>query len=238
MADDAHDDVRARLAAEPTPPMPDDVAARLHAALAAEAQARHTPEVTEPEEATTPATVTELPRRVRWKAPLLAAAGVVAVVAIGIPVINQTSDQGSGDGASSGSMAENSTRFNSAEEAPDSGSPNSDQSAPQTGPKSMVDRFRRAPMDLHRASFAADVTGYLGSRSDTGSTSALERDAGTAVSCKGDRPSAPGGLRATLDGDPAVVLASRAKSGGVRVRAVVCGGDGPTVAARATIDRH
>jgi len=234
MADDPHDEVRARLAAEPRPAMPEDVAARLHDALANEADSRRTTGTTDAEEAATGPTVTPLPRRGRWKAPLLAAAGVVAVVAIGIPVINQTTNQSDDAGVGS---AEHATRSESAADAPDSSPPDSSsQAGPQKQPESMVQRFRETPMDLHRASFGADVSRYLGSTVERTASSALRGDVAAIVSCQGSRPSAPRGLEATLDGTPAVVLASPAQSGDVRVRAVVCGADGPALAAQTTLD--
>lgn len=236
MTDDPHEDVRARLAAEPSPSMPDDVAARLHGALAAEARSRQKSATGGPEDATTPATVTELPRRRgRWKTPLLAAAGVVAVVAIGIPVINQTSNQ-SGDDAGSADSSSGAIQSDSSRESPESASPDySDQAEPQTRTHDMVEKFRQAPMALHRTTFQSDVSSYLGDSARSSAPSALKGDVGAVVSCKGGRPSAPGGLRAALDGDPAVVLITPATDG-VRARAVVCSAAGPTVAAQALLD--
>ena len=230
MTDDPHDDVRARLAAEPTPRMPDDVAVRLHEALAAESQSRTAPEAGEQA-----ASVTSPPRRGRWKAPLLAAAGVVAVVAIGIPVINQTSDQASEDGASSGGNSFSSDS-DGAQEAPKESATSGDQATPEDRPESLRQQFRSDPMTLHRESFAAEAADYLDSRSIRDSLPAVSPGGISGVSCAGPRPTAAGGLRATLDGEPAVVITADTQSGGVRVQAVVCGEDGPTVGARMTLD--
>lgn len=230
MSDDPHEDVRSRLAAEPTPRMPDDIAARLQAALATEVQDRAS---RTPTPSAQPATVTPLPRRGRWKAPLLTAAGIVAVVAIGVPVVNQASDQSRGDGGSSGGIfSSDSAGSGSAQDAPDAAAPEKDESAgPAT--KGMLERFRDSPMVLHRSTFAADVARYLDPPlRNLSSRSRLVAD----VKCSGVQPDAPGAPDATLDGDPAVVLTERAPSGGVRVKAVVCGEKGPTVAARASLD--
>src|SRR5690625_3266930 len=93
MGDDPHAEDRARLADEPRPAMPEDVAARLHDALANEADSRRTTGTTDAEEAATGPTVTPLPRRGRWTAQLLGAAGVVAVEAIDITVVNHSTNQ-------------------------------------------------------------------------------------------------------------------------------------------------
>lgn len=229
MADDPHDDVRNRLSAEPVPRMPDHVAARLHESLAAESAARDASEA-----ASESATVSPLRRRARWKTPLLAAAGVVAVVAIGVPVINQVSDQSDGGAGSSDSVAGDSTEYG-AQDQPDSSAPES--SSRESGDAAEGDGLRqyvRSPMELDRAGFGSQVAGYL----DPSLRESLSsKKAGVAdVTCSGSTPSAPGVPRATLDGDPAVVLGRQTPGGDVRVEAVVCGSDGPTVAARATLD--
>lgn len=222
MPDDSHEDIAARLAAEPTPRMPDDVATRLHDALAAEAQDREGSQSAEP----AASTVIPLRRRGRWKGPLLVAAGIVAVVAIGIPVINQTStDQASDDGGSDdGVMSSDSSGSSSGSTG------NSDEAAPRTEQEAPL-----APLALHRATFKADADAYRDVLESDDSLAPTQMRV-AAVGCEAGRPSAPGALPAKLDGDDAVVLTTRQSSGGVRVKAVVCGPDGPTVAARTTLD--
>lgn len=223
MPDDPYDDVRARLAAEPDPRMPADVAARLHQTLAAEAQARESP--------ATPATVTALRRRGRWRAPLLAAAAIVAIVAIGIPIINQSSDRsGGGDAASSGDMFARESGGRVKESRHDG------DSAPDADRDQTLMKLRRSPMALHRATFSSDVSGYLGALGTTDALALSRVDVGE-VECPGSRPRATDALRATLDGEPAAILTRKAPNAGVRVRAVVCGDDGPMVAASTTLHR-
>jgi len=87
----------ALLAADPVGSMPIDVAARLDAALAAEA--RHADEQVAP--------VTELPvqRRRRWLAPALVAAAAVGVIGIGAQVVG-SSTSGSDAGGSADTAAD------------------------------------------------------------------------------------------------------------------------------------
>ncbi|MFY0408322.1 hypothetical protein [Solicola sp. PLA-1-18] len=96
---DEHPDVTALLAADPAPPIPDDVAARLQAALRAESDARVAgtrPRVTPIEAA----------RRRRRVVPALAAAAVVvAVVAVGGTALVRTGGGGGGSDASSSAEA-------------------------------------------------------------------------------------------------------------------------------------
>lgn len=220
---DEHEELRARLAAEPAPRMPEDVATRLHEALATESRRRsaaaHEDPAAKPDEPTAPAT--PLRRPTRWKAPLLAAAAVVAVIAVAVPVVNQVSDDAGGDAASSdgGTTFSGSAAEDQQGQAPDA------EAAPQTA----LDR-----PELTRADFDTDVRAQLDGAD-------LAREPSTslraAVECRDGVPSSAIGRAVTLDGDPAVVLTSRSRGvvPGTEVRAVVCGPDGPEVAARTTL---
>lgn len=219
---DEHGEVRAWLAAEPAPRMPDDVAARLHATLAEESRLRtegtapgSEAHAAEPE----PATVTPLRRPGRWKAPLLAAAAVVAVIAVAVPVIDQASEESAGDAAKGSSV-----RAGDAPDTMGSEDSGSEDAAPMLQEPS-----------LSRADFDAGVREQF-SRAD------LEPSPGAAslritVECADGVPSSAHGHPVTLDGDPAVLLAARSTGvvPGIEVRAVVCGADGPEVAARTTL---
>lgn len=220
---DEHDDVRAWLASDPAPKMPDDIAARVHAAIERESQARD--EV--PVAASAPASVTPLRRPGRWKAPLLAAAGVVAVVAIAVPVVNEVSDSSNGDAASDdgGVSAVEGTGGMSG----DSAAPQSKDSAKDNG----ITGSEGAPLELHRDSFAADVRAYVG-LGDVDAYRSSPR-AASSIRCVDGVPTSPHGIDATLDGDPAQLLANPVDDGRTKVRAVVCGPDGPEVVARATV---
>lgn len=218
--DDEHERLRARLAAEPAPPMPADVATRLHDVLAEESRQRAAG--TAPAEPTETATVTPLRRRGRWRAPLLAAAAAVAVVAIAVPVVDQVSGGGSDSGTSS-SDAGSSTLADGATER-EGQAPDAD-----AAPQATVDR-----PELTRSAFRADVREKLADRDLAPGSAASFR---TAVECRSGVPSTKVGVPVTLDRDPAVVLSSRSRGvvPGTEVRAVVCGPDGPEVAARTTL---
>jgi hypothetical protein len=86
------------LADTPVEPMPADVAARLDAALAAEAPAPATGPEADPEQAEVldppPGQVVPLRRRRRWLAPALVAAATVGVVGLGAQVVGTGSDGG------------------------------------------------------------------------------------------------------------------------------------------------
>ncbi|UYM07357.1 hypothetical protein [Solicola gregarius] len=226
MPDEEHDDVRAWLAADPTPTMPDDVAARVHAALDRESQARG--EISGPVAASAPATVTPLRRPGRWKSPLLAAAGIVAVIAIAVPVVNQESgssdDAGSADGGSASSLHGDQSSDSAGEAAP--GDKTSGDSNGITGVES-------PPLDLRRDSFDTDVRAYVGNGDVEAYRSSPQSVA--SIRCVDGVPTSPHGIDARLDGDPAQLLASPVGDGRTRVRAVVCGTDGPEVVARATV---
>lgn len=224
---DDQEDVRARLAAEPAPSIPPEVAERIQVALETEARARAggsaDPVSTSPASSTTSATVTPLQRRGRWKAPLLAAAGVVAVVAVAVPVVNQLSGQSDDAGSSS---TESAPSPDAADSAPSAGTLRSDDS----------EGMRAAPeVDLTRASFAADVRAAL-VRTDRLPSPTTQRGT-TGMTCSGDVPSGSEGRSATLDGDPALVVAS-APSGsasGTEVRALVCDSGDVIVGARTVL---
>lgn len=227
---DEHEAVRARLAAEPAPRMPDDVAARLHATLEREVRQRPasaSADDTEPASAT----VTPLRRRGRWKAPLLAAAGVVAVIAIGIPVVNQSSDTGDGDGAMSSDAGGTSLEGQDAAPPSTGAGRNGDDSGTTTAPGAEP----TAVPALSRSDFAHDVRTLLVRPELLPARS--EASIRTAVRCAGDVPTGTQGQSVTLDGDPALVLTSRSRGvvPGTEVRAVVCSSHGPTVAARTTL---
>lgn len=220
---DDHRDVRARLAAESSPVMPADVADRLHARLVEEAEGRPDPTV---------ATVTPIRRRGRWQAPLLTAAAVVAVIAIAVPIVNRDSDDAaSSDSGSSGAFSGNDFAGPSAgAPAPSGGQPSMDgrkesdgQLAPTTEPRLTRDDFAA---DVKRELVEADAlppTTHSGPR--------------TAVKCTGDVPSRPSSVPATLDGVPALILATRSTGvvAGVEITAIVCGPEGPKVSARTTL---
>ena len=86
------------LSQAPVPPMPAEVADRLDRAIAAEASARATAT-----SAASDATVVPMRPRRRWLAPVLAAAAVVGVIGIAVPVLDnggQDSDDAGGSEAS------------------------------------------------------------------------------------------------------------------------------------------
>jgi len=104
-------EVQAVLASTPAPAMPDDVAARLDTVLA-ESSARRT------SGAGRAATVTALPVRRRWLAPLVAAATVATAVAVGGEVL-QTGLSGSDEGAVSDSEVAGSAQGEADDDAGD-----------------------------------------------------------------------------------------------------------------------
>ncbi|HYJ66830.1 MAG TPA: zf-HC2 domain-containing protein [Nocardioidaceae bacterium] len=127
------------LAQVPIPPMPDDVATRLDQAIAAESAARAS------EWSGAAARVTPIRRPRRWLAPLAAAAAVIAVVAIAIPVVNNADsgdDDASGDDTSAVGAGQESAE-DEAGSAPDGRVPAA--AAPSE------------PVSLSRASFGQDV---------------------------------------------------------------------------------
>jgi hypothetical protein len=87
------------LAQAPVPPLPTEVAARLDRAIAAEASARA---ATPP--AASRSTVVPIRPRGRWLKPVLAAAAVIGVIGLAVPVFNGGSDDaGGGESAASSS---------------------------------------------------------------------------------------------------------------------------------------
>ena len=87
------------LAQAPVPPLPTEVAERLDRAIAAEASAR----AATPAAATRSTVVPMRPRR-RWLTPVLAAAAVIGVIGLAVPVFNGgTGSDDSGDSAASSS---------------------------------------------------------------------------------------------------------------------------------------
>ena len=220
MADQHDDDVRAWLAEDPAPKMPEDVAARVHAALERESQVRV--DATAPPADSAPATVTPLRRPGRWKTPLLAAAGVVAVVAIGVPVVNQMSGSSSDDAGSAADQSSDS------QAAGDSAEPSISGAQKEDGGDSAV-----PTLQLHRGSFASDVRAYV----DSHQLESARATGGAAsdVRCADGAPTSSAGLTARLDDDPAVILVAPARGGRSQVKAVVCDSGSARVAARATV---
>ena len=73
------------LAQTPVPPLQTDVADRIDRAIADEASARASATTDKPS-----STVVPIRERRRWLAPILAAAAVIGVIGIAVPVLNNT----------------------------------------------------------------------------------------------------------------------------------------------------
>lgn len=84
------------LAQTPVPPLPADVANRLDRAIAAEATTRASETTHKPS-----SNVVPIRERRRWLAPILAAAAVIGVIGIAVPVLNNGSDSSSESSAGS-----------------------------------------------------------------------------------------------------------------------------------------
>jgi hypothetical protein len=95
------DELPDALAQAPMPPMPDDVAARIDQAIAAESTGRAS---LWSGAAKAKAEVTPLRSRRRWLAPVVAAAAVLGVIGIAVPALNNS---GGSDDSSAGSETSN-----------------------------------------------------------------------------------------------------------------------------------
>lgn len=84
------------LAQAPVPQLPAEVADRLDRAIAAEASARTAGPSVSPD-----STVVPMRPKRRWLTPVLAAAAVVGVIGLAVPVLNSASDSGSDDAGTS-----------------------------------------------------------------------------------------------------------------------------------------
>lgn len=91
------------LAEAPVSPLPTDVADRLDRVIAAEASARAAATTDKPS-----STVVPIQERRRWLTPILAAAAVIGVIGIAVPVLNNGSDNSSE--SSAGSAADSDAR--------------------------------------------------------------------------------------------------------------------------------
>ena len=128
------------LAQAPVPPLPTEVAARLDRAIAAEASAR----AATPSAAARSTVVPMRPRR-RWLKPVLAAAAVIGVIGLAVPVFNGGSGiDDSGDSAASSS---DDSGESLAESGGDGQAPDSDAYADGQPPALSSDTFGRDVAD-------------------------------------------------------------------------------------------
>ncbi len=137
------------LAQVPVPPLPAEVADRLDRAIAAEASARTAGPSASPD-----STVVPMRPKRRWLTPVLAAAAVVGVIGLAVPVLNSASDSGSDDAG--GSVAESSDE--SAQESAQGGARGGgteDQSSPRSS--ETVPKLQREAAALSSATFGKDV---------------------------------------------------------------------------------
>lgn len=205
-------EVSGLLGAATPPPMPDEVAHRIDAALAAAAAARDTsPDDSDP-------VVALAPRRRRWLAPLAAAAAAVVAVSIAGEVWQPTSTD---DGGSIGAAQDTSAEGNGTPEA----------ATASQQPIALV---------LSSESFGRDVARQLygpaaaGSPRRVESLTAADEYAGQLCPpdrvADGHRP-----LRVLLDGEPAFLYLSGPRSDRLAV-AVSCQDGRAIVAARTRLD--
>jgi hypothetical protein len=130
-------DVPDMLANAPLPPLPDDVAARIDQAIAAEATARAS------DWSGTAARAGPIRRTRRWLAPLAVAAAVIGVIAIAVPVVDNAND---GDDAAGGGET--------SADALEQGAAKGDAAAPSAG---RAPAAPAQPVPLSRATFGQDV---------------------------------------------------------------------------------
>lgn len=133
------------LAQAPVPPLPAEVADRLDRAIAAEASARAAAPTAPPESNVVPLR----PKR-RWLAPVLAAAAVVGVIGLAVPVLNSGSDSGSDDSSAGSGDSEDSGQEEFAE-----GGAARDQTS--SGTAQGMPKATREVADLSSATFGKDV---------------------------------------------------------------------------------
>jgi len=207
-------EVSALLRAQPTLGMPADVATRLDAALQRAVEARAADEDHESR------VVALAPRRLRWLAPLAAAATLVVAVAVGNQVLQ--------------SQAGDDSRPATAEQNAPAGGTAAGQGSPESG-----DAGRESP-SLTTESFGSDVVrefysataGVSPKRGDAASQlrGALQKcQPAEALAFRGQaRP-------VLLDGRPALLFLSGPRANRLAL-AVSCESGGPLVAARARLD--
>lgn len=190
------------LAEAPVSPLPTDVADRLDRVIAAEASARAAATTDKPS-----STVVPIRERRRWLTPILAAAAVVGVIGIAVPVLNNGSDNSSE--SSAGSAADQSGG-QSAERGGSAG--NRAHSGPGVAPRVQVEGVPALSSD----SFGGDVANHFYTdryQARTRPTSPKPLNEAQTAQGKGLCPAAadaelPQGwvYAITLDGQPAYLL--------------------------------
>jgi hypothetical protein len=197
------------LAQAPVPPLPAEVADRLDRAIAAEASAR----AAAPSRSPDPTVVPMRPKR-RWLAPVLAAAAVVGVIGLAIPVLNNASDS-SDDAGTSAAESRDSAGQPSVE-----GGGALDKAPGQD--RELAPRLAREVAALSSATFGKDVARVFFPDQNkqplvTGKATVMEPDQEAYRSQVEGLCPAPGGVdlpygwvvAIRLDGDPAHLLISQ-----------------------------
>lgn len=209
-------------------PVPEDVAARLDAALAGLTPVRTL------DPAPDPAPVTPLRRRRSRLGPVLATAAVVALVAGGAVAVGNGVGGGANDSAAGGSSASSAGDESAAESAPEAGSGDQDGQDTQdsedlaSSPGSSADagggRMLPAPY-LTRAGFPDDVAALI--RDGEVATADAPRAAAERQRVEGSGcvvpPAAQGAATLVmLEGDPAVLVVAEPIDGDREVTLLAC----------------
>jgi negative regulator of sigma E activity len=198
------DELPGALAQAPMPPMPDDVAARIDQAIAAESTARAS---LWSGAARAKAEVTPLRSRRRWLAPVVAAAAVLGVIGIAVPALDDSG--GSDDSASTAESSTTQDRNMASEDQGVGAAPDQSDGAAQTVALSS-DHFGRDVIDTYyHGDTALRMLAPMSTDKDDEATVYRDRIDSIPDVCSSDAPSTvPNGEvdEVTYDGEPALLL--------------------------------